>query len=67
MISVSDKIKERKPQVTTEKFDQFGEAMSDGRLTMPSDKKVYRLREAILMSKRLGRPLTEEEMKKYEV
>ena len=64
---MSDKIKERKPQVTTEKFDQFGEAMSDGRLTMPSDKKVYRLREAILMSKRLGRPLTEEEMKKYEV
>ena len=27
---------------------------------MPSDKKVYRLREAILMSKRLGRPLTAE-------
>jgi len=49
------------------KFERFGEAMSDGRLTMPSDKKVYRLREAILMSKRLGRPLAEEEMKKYEI
>ena len=49
------------------KFERFGEAMPDGRLTAPSDKKVYRLREAILMSKKLGRPLTEEELKKYEV
>ncbi len=60
-------VAERKNKVTDTKFDQFGEAMSDGRLTMPSDYKVYRLREAILMSKRLGRPLTKDEMKKYEV
>lgn len=48
-------------------MDRFGEAMSDGRLTAPSEKKVYRLREAILYSKKLGRPLTEEEMKQFEV
>ncbi len=60
-------VAERKNKVTDTKFDQFGEAMSDGRLTMPSDYKVYRLRDAILMSKRLGRPLTKDEMKKYEV
>ncbi len=60
-------VAERKNKVADPKFDQFGEVMSDGRLTMPSDRKVYRLREAILMSKRLGRPLTKDEMKKYEV
>lgn len=48
-------------------FEHFGEAMSDGKLTETSDGKVYRLREAILLSKRLGRPLTEEEMKQFEV
>lgn len=53
--------------VADKKFDQFGEAMLDGRLTMPSEQKVYRLREAILLSKRLGRPLTKDEMRKYEV
>ena len=47
--------------------NRFGEAMKDGRLTEPSNGKVYRLREAILLSKRLGRPLTDEEMKKFEV
>jgi len=50
-----------------DKFEKFGEAMSDGRLTAPSDGKVYRLREAILLSKQLGRPLSQEEMKKFEV
>lgn len=47
-------------------IDKFGEAMKDGRLTNPSNRKVYRLREAILLSKRLGRPLTQEEMKQFE-
>lgn len=49
------------------KMDSFGEAMPDGRLTTPSENKVYRLREAILHSKRLGRPLNESEMKQFEI
>ena len=53
--------------VATAEYEHFGEAMPDGRLTEPSNGKVYRLREAIAMSKKLGRPLTEEEMKEYEI
>ncbi len=48
-------------------FDRFGEAMPDGRLVEPSSPKPFRLREAILLSKRLGRPLTESEMKQFEI
>ena len=50
-----------------ELFDEFGTDMPDGRLTEPSSDKVYRLREAIVMSKKLGRPLTDEEMECFEV
>ena len=53
---------ERKEKAVIDKFDRFGENMPDGRLTMPSEGKVYRLREAILLSKKLGRPLSQEEM-----
>lgn len=60
-------VAERKEKTIMDKFDKFGEAMSDGRLTAPSDGKVYQLREAILLSKRLGRPLSPEEMKQFEV
>ena len=60
-------VAERKTQITIDKFDRFGEVMSDGRLTAPSDGKTYRLREAILLSKQLGRPLSQEEMKQFEV
>lgn len=60
-------VAERKPQIVRDRLDCFGEAMPDGRLTAPSGGKVYRLREAILQTQRLGRPLTEDEMKKYEV
>ena len=60
-------IAERKEKTDMDKFDRFGEAMPDGRLTMPSEGKVYRLREAILLSKKLGRPLSQEEMKQFEV
>ena len=60
-------VAERKQKTIIDKFDKFGEEMSDGRLTTPSDGKVYRLREAILLSKQLGRPLTQEELKKFEV
>lgn len=48
-------------------LDEFGTEMQDGRLTEPSDGKIYKLREAILASKKLGRPLTKEEMKQFEV
>lgn len=50
-----------------DRFDKFGEKMPDGRLTASSDGKVYRLREAILLSKQLGRPLTQEEIRQFEV
>lgn len=60
-------VAERKEKTVIDRFDKFGEAMPDGRLTAPSDRKVYRLREAILLSKQLGRPLTPEEMKQFEV
>lgn len=60
-------VAERKNRTVLDKFDRFGEKMTDGRLTMPSDGKIYRLREAILLSKKLGRPLSEEEMKQFEL
>jgi len=60
-------VAERKTKKTDDKLNQFGNAMPDGRLTKPSSGKVYRLREAILLSKQMGRPLTDEEMKKFEV
>lgn len=60
-------VAERKTKAIINKMDCFGDAMLDGRLTAPSGNKVYRLREAILYSKKLGRPLTEEEMKQFEI
>lgn len=48
-------------------LDEFGTAMEDGRLTEPSDGKTYNLREAIRTSEELGRPLTNDEMKQFEV
>ena len=48
-------------------FNQFGEAMNDGMLTEVSNDNVYRLREAIVFSEKLGRPLTEEELKDFEI
>lgn len=60
-------VAERKQKINVDNFDRFGEKMPDGRLTAPSDGKVYRLREAILLSKQLGRPLTQEEIRQFEV
>jgi len=60
-------VAERKGKTVLDKFDRFGEDMSDGRLTVLSDGKTYRLREAIMLSKRLGRMLTREEMKQFEI
>ncbi len=48
-------------------MDEFGTKMKDGRLTEPSDGKIYKLREVILVSKKLGRPLTAEEMSQFEI
>ena len=47
-------------------FNDFGEMMNDGRMTEESDGKIYKLREAIMYSKLLGRELTSEEMKNFE-
>ena len=58
---------EKKQKIIMDKFDKFGEEMSDGRLTEPSDGKTYRLREAILLSKQIGRTLTQEEIRQFEV
>lgn len=48
----------RKVKGATDNFENFGELMPDGRLTAPSNGKVYHIREAILQSKKLGRPIT---------
>lgn len=60
-------VAERKQKTIMDKFDKFGEEMPDGRLTAPSYGKVYPLREAILLSKQLGRPFTQEELKQFEM
>lgn len=60
-------LKESRDTTKTNNFDSFGEAMTDGRLTEHSSPHIYKLREAILLSKQLGRPLTPEEMKQFEV
>lgn len=51
---------ERKNKTVLDKFDRFGKMMTDGRLTMSSDGKIYRLWEAILLSKKLGRTLSKD-------
>lgn len=48
-------------------YMRFGEKFPDGRLVNEPDGKRYRLREAFIMVKKIGRPLTEEEMKQFEV
>lgn len=51
----------------TDNYESFGDKMTDGRLTDLSDSRVFRLREAIIESKRLGRPLSEKEMETFVV
>ena len=60
-------VAEKRPKAAASDYDRFGEAMPDGRLTEHSDGKKYRLRDAIILTKRLGRPLSEEEMKQFEI
>ena len=58
----------RKSDMLREKFDRFGEDFSDGRLTEQSPTvRHFRLHEAIAYSNSLGRPLTEQEMKLFEI
>ena len=58
----------RKSDMLRENFDRFGEDFSDGRLTEPSPtERHFRLHEAIAYSNSLGRPLTEQEMKLFEI
>ena len=45
---------------------EFDDFFPDGRLTEPSDK-IYSLRDAIALIKKLGRSLTEEELKQFEL
>ena len=56
----------RKKEENKSVVDDFESHLKDGRLTEP-DGKIYRLREVILQMKRLGRMLTEEELKNYEL
>lgn len=61
-------IASRKSKSLRENFDRFGEDFSDGRLTEPSPtERHFRLHEAIAYSNSLGRPLTEQEMKLFEI
>lgn len=62
MIIVSKKQEEKKPIIDY----NFESNLEDGRLSEPNGK-IYRLREVILQMKRLGRMLTEEELKDYEL
>ncbi len=38
---------------------------TDGRLCEPSNDKLYRMRDAIALCEKLGRPLTNEEMEQF--
>ena len=44
---------------------EFEDSLKDGCLVDPKGGKPLRLREAILFSKQLGRPLTPDELKKF--
>ena len=59
-------VAERTSGQIADNFDNFGCAMNDGRLTFPTEK-IYRIKDAINLSKKLGRPLTDEEMKTFEL
>ena len=54
-------------KIIFDKYDMFGTAMPDGRLTEPSDGRVIRLKDAIALSEKLGRQLTQEEVEQFYV
>lgn len=59
-------VAERTSERTADNFNNFGCDMNDGRLTAPTEK-IYRIKDAINLSKKPGRPLTDEEMKTFEL
>lgn len=52
------------PMNTKNIFEDF---LEDGRLTEPNNEKIYKLRDAIEYSKKIGRTLTSEEMLLFEI
>lgn len=60
-------IVEKNKKMNDVDYSSFGNEMIDGCMTEESDGKVYLLRDAIMYLKILGRELTDEEMKKFEV
>lgn len=50
-----------------DKIMSFGSEFPDGRLCAEPSGKLYRLREAIEMSERLGRPLTDKEYEEFRI
>ena len=48
-------------------YSKFGDVFPDGRLVSEPDGKKYRLREALIKVRKLGRPLTDDEMKEFEI
>lgn len=55
---------ERRTDDRNIRYEEFGDEIPDSRLTVPVTK-LYRMREAILLTRRLGRPLTDEEMAEF--
>lgn len=58
-------VAERKPKIETHRYEDFDVKFPDGRLTESAHGRVFRLREAITESKRLGRTLTEAELQEF--
>ncbi len=50
-----------------DKIMTFGSEFPDGRLCAEPSGKLYRLREAVEMSKKLGRPLTDREYEEFRI
>ena len=60
-------VAERDSKTESRAFDNFGDAMPDGRLTEPSNGLTYHLRDAIMEMRRLGRMLTDEELAAFTI
>ena len=58
---------EKSKKINDIDYNDFGNEMPDGRMTEESNGKIYKLRDAIMYSRILGRELTDEEMKEFEV
>lgn len=67
MVTLRMEQQDSQETVKTCDYNRFGEMMPDGRLTAPFVGKLYDIRAAILYAKRLGRPLTEKEIKCFEI